>query len=402
MGLNSARFSGDRILEQCAAGTFRMLAGQDSLSVMRIQEALGTLGYSPGQLDGIFGPDTGAAVTAYKVDHDLHPSDPVVGQGTSTTLDAELFTDPPSLDPAFGELAPFVAAHVVEPFVGFELNYLVTCPLDSVRHEIGFEMLSLLNSGFLLAIVAQSRAVDIPDARVTADTKTRLANLRGSALTVPFTGTDGVDHAAISIRDLTLMGRRFTTDIHGRQAVVMLREALCHELTHVRNLGSDLDSTPDSDDSVFVDTNLAASLSASTGAPTAQTFSHFVHEIVASHVAWITIREDAGDPFAAQFLPAAAIAEAAHYYFAETDLSWFRDNGYMEAVVASGDEAIYQQIALWLRAAAGFEFSRDAQAQQISAQLFSDAADAAEFAAVNPGAPHTTADGVYPAPSDFT
>src|SRR5262245_14004101 len=188
MALNSARFSGDRILEQCAAGAFRMLAGQDSLSVLRVQEALVTLGYSPGVLDGIFGPGTGAAVTAYKVDHDLHPSDPVVGQGTSTTLDAELFTDPPSLDPAFGEVAGFVAGHVVEPFVGFELNYLITCPLDSVRREIGSAMLSLLNGGFLLAIVAASRAVDIPDPRVPDDAKNRLASLTGSALTTPFTG----------------------------------------------------------------------------------------------------------------------------------------------------------------------------------------------------------------------
>ena len=401
MGLNSARFSGDRILEQCAANTFRMQAPQDSLSVMRVQEALSTLGYDAGTLDGIFGPDTGGAVTAFKIDNNLHPSDPVVGPGTSTALDTALFVDPPSLDPAFGELAPYVAAHVVEPFVGFELNYLVTCPLASLRHEIGFAMLSMLGSSFCLAIVAQSRAVDIPDPRVTADAKNRMANLRGSAITVPFTGTDGVDHVGVAIKDLTIMGRRYMSDIYGQQAVVTLRGALCHELTHVRNMPSDLKSTPDSDSSVFLDTGLAASLSASTGQPTANTLSHFVHEIVASHVEWITIREDANDPFAAQFLPAAALAEAAHYFFAETDLSWFHDNGYMAAFVASGDQVTYRQIALWLRVAAGFTFSDDAQIQETSAQLFFDAADAAEFAAFNPDAPHATADGIYPAPSDF-
>lgn len=401
MVLKSARFSGDRILEQCAAGTFRMLAGQDSLSVMRVQEALQTRGYPVGRLDGIFGPDTGAAVTAFKVDHNLNPSDPVVGPGTSKALDADLFVDPPSLDPAFGELAPYVAGHVAEPFVGFELNYLVTRPLDSLRHEIGFAMLSMLGSGFCLAIVAQSRAVDIPDVRVTAEAKNRMTNLGGSAVTVPFVGTDGADHVAIAIRDLTIMGRRYSTDIYGRKAVVSLRGALCHELTHVRNDHRDLGSTPDSDGSVYLDPGLAASLSASTGQPTANTFSHFVHEIVASHVEWITIREDAGDPFAARFLPAAALAEAAHYYFAETDLSWFRDNGYMAACVRSGDNVTYRQIALWLRAAAGFTFSDNAEVNEISAQLFWDAAFAAESIAADPSAPHVPADGVYPAPGDY-
>lgn len=378
-----------------------MLAGQESLSVMRVQEALQALTYSPGALDGVFGPDTGGAVTAFKVDQGLNPSDPVVGPGTSTALDAALFVDPPSLDPAFGELAPYVAKHVVEPFVGFELNFLVTRPLDSLRHEIGFAMLSLLRSQFCLAIVAQSRALDIPDPRVTAEAKNSMANLHGSAVAVPFTGTDGVDHVTVAIRDLTIMGRRYATNVYGQKAKVTLRGALCHELTHVRNFHKDLTSTPDSDGSVYLDYGLSASLSASTGQPTAITFSHFVHEIVASHVEWITRREDEGDPFAAKFLPAAALAEAAHYYFAETDLSWFRDNGYMAACVAAGDEVTYRQIALWLRAASGLVFSDDAQTQEASAQLFWDAAAAAEFAAFNPDAPHVPADGVYPAPNDY-
>ena len=401
MGLNSARFSGDRILEQCAAGTFRMFAGQESLSVLRVQEALTTLGYSPGKLDGVFGSGTGDAVTAFKINQGLHPSDPVVGPGTSRALDAAVFVDSALLDPAFGELTPYVAAHVVEPFVGFELNYLVTRPLNSMRYDIGFAMLSLLRSQFCLAIIAQSRAVDIPDARVTADAKNSMANLHGSAITVPFTGTDGVDHVGVALRDLTIMGRRYSTNLHGQRAKVTLRGALCHELTHVRNLQKDLTSTPDGDGSVYLDYVLSATLSASTGQPTGETFSHFVHEIVASHVEWITRREDAGDPFAAKFLPAAALAEAAHYYFAQTDLSWFRDNGYMAAIVAAGDEVTYRQIALWLRAASGFVFSDDADTQAVSEQLFWDAAAAAEFAAFNPGAPHVPADGVYPAPSDY-
>lgn len=401
MGLNSARFSGDRILEQCAAGTFRMLAGQDSLSVLRVQEALAVLGYYAGKLDGDFGSQTGTAVSAFKVANGLSPADPVVGAGTSTRLDALMFVDPPALDPAFGELAPYVAAHLVEPFVGFELNYLLSCPLDSLRHEIGVAMLLLLRSNDCLAIVAQTRAVDIPDPRVTAEAKDRMATFTSSAITVPFTGTDGLDHVAVAIKDLTIMGRRFSANIHGKKAVVGMREALCHELTHVRNLHRDLLSTPDSDGSAYLDTGLAANLSASTGQSTAVVLQHFVHEIVASHVGWITIREDAGDPFAARFLPAAALAEVAYYYFMQTDLGWFRDNGYMAAFRASGDNVTYRQIALWLRIAAGFTFSDNAEVNDVSAQLFWDAAFAAEDLAADPGAAHLPADGVYPAPTDY-
>jgi hypothetical protein len=95
MALRSARLSGDPVLEQCLAGQHRMLAPEENLSVMRVQEALVKLGFSPGQLDGVFGPTTGAAVSAYKQSRALQPSDPVVGPGTSNGLDAEVFFDPP-------------------------------------------------------------------------------------------------------------------------------------------------------------------------------------------------------------------------------------------------------------------------------------------------------------------
>jgi peptidoglycan hydrolase-like protein with peptidoglycan-binding domain len=39
------------------------------------------------RVDGTFGVDTGAAVSQFKVDNGLSPSDPVVGVGTMTTLD---------------------------------------------------------------------------------------------------------------------------------------------------------------------------------------------------------------------------------------------------------------------------------------------------------------------------
>ena len=120
-----------------------MFKPEENLSVLRAQEGLRRLGYNPGELDGIFGDTTGAAVTQFKIDHSLSPSDPVIGQGTSTTLDNLLFEDP-LLDPDFGELSSFVAAHNVEPFVGLQLHQFLGAPFNSQRHDVGKFMLDAL------------------------------------------------------------------------------------------------------------------------------------------------------------------------------------------------------------------------------------------------------------------
>ena len=65
--------------------------------------------------DGIFGLATGDAVSEYKRSKGLEPDDPVVGVGTSTALDDDLFVDPPTLDPAFAEFAPAVVEHRDRP-----------------------------------------------------------------------------------------------------------------------------------------------------------------------------------------------------------------------------------------------------------------------------------------------
>lgn len=404
MAMQAARFLGDPVLNACLAGAHRMLADEDNISVMRVQEALNTMGYAAGPLDGIFGLNTGAAVSAYKSDHGLQPTDPVVGPGTSAQLDADLFTDPAYLDPAFGEVASYVAAQVMDPFAGFEITHLLNTPLNSQRRDVGFFLLSALDSGLCRAIVTASRALSIPDPRVPAQTKSSLANLRGSGITVPFAEADGTQHVAIGFRDITLMGRRVITDVNGLTARVGVREVLCHEVTHLRNEGTTLGDTPDTDGTVFLDTGLAAQMSA-TGRATARVFLAFVHEMVASHVGWITVREDANDPFAARFLPPGALARAAFYYFAEIrdqlDFDWFHDNGYIEAFVNSGPAVCYQQVALWLRQCVNFTFTDDAEGQQISTQLFLDAADAADAEAANPGS-LPPADGVTPGPSDFS
>jgi hypothetical protein len=367
MGLRSARFS----LEQCLAGSHRMRAVETNISVMRVEEALTTLGFRTGPFDGVFGPTTGQQVSTFKVSRGLSPSDPMVGPGTSGQLDAELFIDPPSLDPAFDELALFVAAHSVEPFVGFALAGLLDTPLNSQRHDVVLFLLSVMTSTQCLGIVAVSRAGRLNDPLIPADVIRRLSNIPGSGSTVHFIGADGLMHDAICIADETILGKDYLTHYpSGRRAWVDLRGRLCHELTHIRNDGLDLQSAPLTDPSTFIDPDLAARVQAGSGKFTGDVFYQFAHEMVARHVDWMIEHENAGDPFAARFLDPAALAEGAHVYFAETDpAKIFSDNGDIAGSVAQGDALIYTRIALCLRRCAERRFSGDADVQDISGRV---------------------------------
>ncbi|WIM87128.1 peptidoglycan-binding domain-containing protein [Candidatus Mycobacterium wuenschmannii] len=401
MAMRSTRFIGDDVLNGCQSGQWVLSADDDDLAVMRVQEALTVLGYNPGKLDGVFGTNTGNAVKAFKRAQGLSPADAVVGPGTSTALDNAMYHNPPYLDPWFGEVAPWVLNQVVEPFVGFELNYLITRPLNTIRHDVGFAMLSLLRDEICLAMVSQNRTAGIPDLRVDEDSRASVANLTGSAIYVPFTGPDAITRGIIGFRDTTIMGRRFHTNKQGKKAKVTLRSALIHELTHMRNVDSGALQVTEDDGSVFLDPNVAVALSAS-GDMTREVYVHFIQEVVASHVEWVGQQEEAGNPFAARFLDPAALTEAVHYYFTSVDSGWFRDNGYMAACVAAGDLGIYRQAALWLRAASSLVFADNSELDAISTRLFQDAADEAERLANNPGAQHVPPDGVATLPRDYS
>jgi hypothetical protein len=62
----------------------------------------------------------------------------------------------------------------------------------------------------------------------------------------------------------------------------------------------------------------------------------------------------------------------------------FNDNGYIAKVLGLGHRPNYQQIALWLRPSAVMTFSGNIDAQQVSEQLFLDAADWADAFPLNP------------------
>jgi hypothetical protein len=88
--LRSPRFAGEPILEQCLAGTHRMLTPESGRAVMKVQAALIDLGFSLPMFgaDGAFGGETGDAVTAFKTGQEIFPNDPVVGRQTMARLDA--------------------------------------------------------------------------------------------------------------------------------------------------------------------------------------------------------------------------------------------------------------------------------------------------------------------------
>jgi peptidoglycan hydrolase-like protein with peptidoglycan-binding domain len=118
--LKSSRFAGDPILEGCFDGEQDkyLRAGSQGESVEKIQRAVVDSGYALPKfgIDGRFGPETSAAIVAFKQDSGIIPPDPVVGVKTMTVLDKKFAGDliqpqvPPHADfhppPVPGTLPP--------------------------------------------------------------------------------------------------------------------------------------------------------------------------------------------------------------------------------------------------------------------------------------------------------
>jgi peptidoglycan hydrolase-like protein with peptidoglycan-binding domain len=90
--LVSSVFAGNADLSTVADGARTIQAPEASDSVALIQQALVVVGAElpHAGADGAFGPETGAAVSAFKAHRGILPSDPVVGRGTIAGLDREL------------------------------------------------------------------------------------------------------------------------------------------------------------------------------------------------------------------------------------------------------------------------------------------------------------------------
>ena len=412
MALRSARLAGDPVLEECLAGRHRMLAGEEGLPVKRVQQALIDLGRSVGPLgaDGVFGPGTGTAVSAYKAAKGLEPTNPVIGPGTSRALDDDLFFDPPRLDPTFAEFSPSVVDRRLEPFVALELSELLHAPLDSWRHMLGRFALSGLSSGQLLGIVAQSRAIDIRAAFLaaadpvqagqTADVFFDDAIIEGGALgnTTTF-AAGGQLRAFIVINDNVILGRAsIVRTVDGTRAPVTLQGVVVHELTHARNLaGSEaLLAAVDTDESIYADTALAQARSVAAG-PTVNVTRTFVEEMVARHVHWVVLKELAGTPgtLAVRALAAEQLAAAVLFYFVEIPII-YDSNGYGAGINARGDAVRFRQLDQWLRLCAAQSFSDIAAEDAQSRLVFEAAARVCADQVANPVLEFPQEDGLFP------
>jgi hypothetical protein len=418
MALRSARLIGDRVLEECLEGRHRMFEGERGLPVKRVQQALIDLDRSVGPrgADGIFGSDTGAAVTAYKKGKGLQPSDPVVGSGTMRALDDDLFNDPPQLDPTFAEFSPAVADGRLEQFVALELSALLHTPLDSWRHMLGRFALQVLNSSELLGIVAQSRAIDLRERflaladpvqrdNTSADVFFDDAVIAGPAgNTVGFTA-GGERRAFIVVSDEVILGNAsILRESDGTRALITLQGVAVHELTHARNLQSSdtLREIPDTDTDAFVDTAIAQARTAATGRRSAEVLRSYVREIVARHVHWIVLQEMSGKPgtLAVRELEADRLVAAALLYFAELR-SVYDSNGYGREINARGDVARFTQLEKWLRLCSEESFSDIEADDNQSTLLFQAAAQNCADQVTSQIFEFPPEDGLFPLIQDF-
>lgn len=422
--LRCPRFAGDLFLQDCADNVRQMRAPDNGLAVKRVQAALVDSGLSVGAkgLDGAFGKDTASAVTAYKTDRRLSPNDPVVGPGTMGRLDAELFFDPPELDPAFREFSPLVVSRRLEPFAGIQLADFIGAPLDSWRHDIGQFALTVLNSRELLGIVAGSRAEDLrapfvadaapmqprPDGtQINANdfftNNTTEADRRQHGVTVEFTHRSGVRHTFMLVGDEVILGRAVTfrplPDGTIQTAPETLQDVLAHELTHVRNqpFAEALRTSPNDEPASFADPAVAQVVSTPVS-PTAGVMAAYVDELVADHVEWVVRKEVEGAPAAIRALAPNQLAAAFRFWFQRP--ARFGDNSYMAAINAQGDAQQFRQIDMWMRRAAPLTFTGLPAEQARTQALVRAAAAFCADQAVNPTA-LPEPDGTHPLLRDF-
>jgi hypothetical protein len=429
--LRAPRFAGDPFLQDCADNVRTMRAPDRGLAVKRVQAALVDSSLSVGDkgLDGSFGPDTAKAVSAYKADRGLVPSDPVVGPGTMARLDAELFFDPPELDPTFREFSPLVVSRRVvpfggierrlEPFVAIELANFIGAKLGSWRHDIGLFALRVLNSRELLGIAAGSRAEDLrfpflqdaapmqplPDGtQINANdfftNNTTEDDRRQHGLTVEFTHRSGLRHQFMLVSDEVILGKAATRQAGtDKRAPETLQDVLAHELTHVRNhdFVEALRSSPNDEPASFADPR-AARVVSTAAHPTAGVMAVYVDELVADHVEWVVRKEVEGNPAAIPALAPKQLAAAFRFWFQHPDR--FGDNSYMAIINAQGDAQQFRQLDMWIRRTAPVTFTGLASEQARTQALIRATAAFCAGQVQNPTA-LLEPDGTHPLLRDF-
>jgi peptidoglycan hydrolase-like protein with peptidoglycan-binding domain len=161
--LQAPRFAGNGVLEDVLDGKRSLQLGDSGTEVRLIQESLVAMGYplpksvsqvNPTQTDGIFGPETEAAVRRFQTDAKAVLIDGIVGQETMGLLDDNDVSRPGARPPAItGPVAAPVAPgdcdeHFAAAGVTFKLNNGVGKSVANaaniqVRPQGGFDTLEM-------------------------------------------------------------------------------------------------------------------------------------------------------------------------------------------------------------------------------------------------------------------
>ena len=127
-----------------------MMAPEEGDAVRKVQQALIDLGFSiAGGADGVFGQQTGDAVTQFKLGHSLSPPDPVVGTGTITALDVDItaldLAQVPPQHPSGEDAMVFLNQAIQAQRVGVSAEHAVAEKLHGILSLMLFEQITRMN-----------------------------------------------------------------------------------------------------------------------------------------------------------------------------------------------------------------------------------------------------------------
>ncbi len=405
--LNSPRFQGSVTIEQCLNGARTMPPNNgaspetDNDAVSRVQRALVDLGYllSFDEVDGNYGNRTAQAVSRFKSDRGIAPSDGIVGRRTSQALDDEF---PPGAM-SLGAFAPFVAAQRADFTVAGlldELNGLAALPWANQTAVFALQELTNQN---LAGIVRASQANDLK-AQVPASEHANIDQVAATLLAAlpsgPFGFTTRFDQAGWTRAHIIFGDSYLDRAVPGGERHTSAQLSVSHELIHVRNrvLANSLKAEPVTA-ADYADVAFANAVAAATGDPTTMTRATFVEEIACRHLAW-KVYQDLVVNHARRMLAsgvitrAAAIAEltttlAAGQLFRSTikfavdgvnPIQTYLDNGYMSGLLNPPAPDFNRQTAIWMQTANRFNYHNEAaRTDEIRDALTN------EFSAVSPG-----------------
>jgi len=407
--LNSPRFQGSVTIEQCLNGARTMppsngaLPETDRDAVSRVQRALVDLGYLlsfDDEVDGTYGNRTAAAVSRFKFDRAIAPSDGVVGPRTSKALDDEF---PPGAM-SLGVFAPFVVTQRVDSTVAGLLDELTGLAALPWAGQTALFALQELTNQNLAGIVRASQANDlkaqVPAAQHATIDQVAAILSTASPDTGPFGLTTRFDQTGW-IRGHTIFQDSYLDRaVPGGERHTSALLSLAHELNHFRNrvAAITLDAEPITA-ADYVDVATANAVSAAGGDPTTVTRATFIQEVGARHLAW-KVYQDLVVNHAQAMLASgvitrpAAIAELtttllagqllrATIKFAAdgADNKTYHDNGYMNSLEFFHPGATFnQQAAIWMQTANRFDYHNVAARTDEIRNTLTD-----EFNAASPG-----------------